>query len=106
VIRPGMFARGHIVTGVSRDTMLIPKDAVEERRGSKMVFVVETKREVRKGKEKTVSVSRRHDIEVINENTEFVDVKQPVDLKPGDVVVTKGRQNLQEGSKLSINGSK
>jgi RND family efflux transporter MFP subunit len=87
LIRPGMFARGSIVTGVDRNVLLIPKDAVEERRGTKMVFVVGPRHKV-----------KRHDIEVKQENRDFVELKAPVGLKVGDVVVTRGRQNLQDES--------
>lgn len=90
-IRPGMFARGGIVTGMSRDILLIPKDAVVERKGTKMVFVLNGNKTV-----------RRHDVDVVRENQYFVEVSNPDGLKAGDMVVTSGRQNLQDKSKVSV----
>lgn len=83
-IRPGMFARGEIVTGVSRGVLLVPKDAIDESKGTQSVFTVQP--------DKTV---RRHVVSVIRENRDHVQVQTPTDLKPGDIVVTQGRQNLR-----------
>ena len=91
MIRPGMFARGSIITGVDRDVLLVPKDAVEDRRGAKMVFVL-----------KPDNTVRRCDIVVVKENRDVVEVAPACGLKPGDVVVTRGRQNLQDGSLVKV----
>lgn len=90
-VKPGMFARGNIVTGVSHNTLLVPKDAIDERKGTRSVFTVSSK--------DTVS---RHIIEVVRENRNFAEIKMPSDLKTGDIVVTTGRQNLQEGAKVQV----
>jgi HlyD family secretion protein len=90
-IRPGMFARGAIVTGVSRSTILIPKDAVVERKGTKMIFILNGNKTV-----------RRHDVDVVRENKFFVEVSNPNGLKVGDMAVTAGRQNLQDKSKVAV----
>ena len=86
-----MFARGDIVTGVVKDVILVPKDAIDERKGTQSVFTV--------GPNKTVT---RHIVSVIRENRNYVQVQVPTDLQPGDVVVTQGRQNLQQGAKVQI----
>lgn len=93
-IRPGMFARGEIVAGMFRNVMLVPKDAVEERRGTKMVFSVGD------------SKARRVNVNVLRENSHYVQVAEPSGLKPGDIVVTEGRQNLQDGSKIATGKGK
>ncbi|MCX8053207.1 MAG: efflux RND transporter periplasmic adaptor subunit [Armatimonadetes bacterium] len=90
VVKPGMFARGNIITGVHRNVLLVPKDAVEERRGTKMVFVVSPKNKV-----------RRQDIIVVQEDRDYVEVA-PTSLRAGDIVVTRGRQNLQDGSLVKV----
>ena len=110
-IRPGMFGRGAIVTGVDKNVLLVPKDAVDDRKGSKVVFTIKSKQvkenltDVKTGKKstkiRTVYFVKRHDIDVINESANFVEVKLPTALQPGDTVVTSGKQNLQEGSAIA-----
>jgi membrane fusion protein (multidrug efflux system) len=92
-IKPGMFARGMIVTGTAHNTLLIPKDAIDERKGTQSVFTLST--------DKTV---KRHIVEVIRENQNYVEIRMPTDLKVRDTVITQGRQNLQEGTKVQITG--
>ncbi|MGB9619976.1 MAG: efflux RND transporter periplasmic adaptor subunit, partial [Armatimonadota bacterium] len=91
MIRPGMFARGSVVTGVDRNVLLVPKDAVEDRYGAKMVFVLK--------RDNTV---RRRDIIVVRENRDVVEVAPTPGLEPGDIVVTRGRQNVQDGSLVKV----
>ena len=88
-VRPGMFARGKIVTGFSHNVLLIPKDAIDERKGTQSVFTV--------GSDKKV---KRHVVHVLRENRNYVEIATPTDLKVGDIVVTEGRQNLQDGAKV------
>lgn len=90
-IRPGMFARGNIVAGVDAGVMLVPKDAVLERRGTKIVYTIE-------GKDK----AKRHNVEVLRENRDYVELKAPTTLQVGDTVVVSGQQNLQDGVKVSV----
>ncbi|MCE5313569.1 MAG: efflux RND transporter periplasmic adaptor subunit [Armatimonadota bacterium] len=90
-IRPGMFARGSIVIGMSRSVVLVPKDAIEERKGTKMVFIMN-------GKDKV----KRMDVEVLRENSAYTQIANPEGLNVGDIVVTSGRQNLQDNSKVEI----
>jgi RND family efflux transporter MFP subunit len=89
--RPGMFARGNIVTGMSRNVLLIPKDAVDERKGTQSVFTV--------GPDKK---AKRHIVNVIYEDATMAQVQTPTDIKIGDIVVTSGRQNLQDGAKVRV----
>ena len=87
------------------NVLLVPKDAVEERKGTKMVFTVQEKRVTEKGKSRTVYVAKRHDIEILRENTHNAQVKTPVDLSPGQRVVTQGRQNMEDGARVSVKDS-
>lgn len=88
-IKPGMFARGNIVTDILHNTLLVPKDAIDERKGTQSVFTLSSNNTV-----------KRHIVEVIRENRDFVEIQMPTDLKSGDVVATQGRQNLQDGAKV------
>jgi RND family efflux transporter MFP subunit len=90
-IRPGMFARGAIVTETKKDILLVPKDAIDHRKGTESVFSV--------GDDNTVT---RHIVSVIQENRKYVQIQMPTTLKTGDIVVTEGRQNLQQGSKVAL----
>lgn len=89
-IRPGMFARGKIITGMSRNVLLVPKDAIDESKGTQYVYTVEP--------DKTV---RRHVVSVIRENRDHVQIQMPTSLQPGDIVVTQGRQNLRNADKTT-----
>lgn len=89
-IRPGMFARGSIVTGTQKDILLIPKDAIDNRKGTQSVFTVEN------------NTATRHIVNVIRENRHYVQIQTPSKLEAGDTVVTEGRQNLQQGVKVKI----
>ena len=91
LLKPGMFARGAITIGVSRDVLLVPKDAIDLRKGTQSVFTI--------GSDKK---ARRHVVKVVRENHERVQIQMPTDLKAGDVVATHGRQNLQEGTKVVV----
>lgn len=105
IIKPAMFARGQIITGYTRDALLVPKDAVDVRKGSNIVFTLQSRTVKESDTTKTIYVAKRHDIEVANENREYVQVKLPTDLMAGDQVITQGKQNLQDGVKIQlING--
>ena len=98
-IRPGMFARGQIVVGTARNALLVPKDAIAESRGAKMVFTLGTGRKSGNVKRTVVTVLR--------ENTNLVQVAEPCGLKPGDTVITAGRQNLEDRTLVRVeNGGK
>ena len=90
-IKPGMLARGRIITGMAKDILLVPKDAIDSRKGTQSVFAVQA--------DKTV---KRHIVTVAGENRDHVRIADPHGLSEGQTVVTSGRQNLQEGSKIRI----
>lgn len=90
-VRPGMFARGDIVTGVDRDVLLVSKDAVVERGGARFVFSV-----------KSDNTAARHNVEIVRENRDHVELGTPTELRAGARVITAGHQNVLDGSKLLI----
>jgi HlyD family secretion protein len=91
LLKPGMFARGEIVTGVSRNVMLVPKDAIDDRKGTQSVFTLEPNKTV-----------KRHIVSVIRENRDYSLIQTPTDLKVDDTVITEGRQNMQDGIKVQV----
>lgn len=97
-IKPGMFARGNIVTDTSSHTMLIPKDAIADLMGNKVVFTLEKAKDT----EGDFFVAKRHDVEIAFEDAKFVELKEDYELKIGDTVVTSGKQGLQNGTKVLI----
>ncbi len=94
-LRPAMFARGTIVSGVENNVVLVPKDAIDTRKGAKMLFKVMP--------DDTV---KRYDIEVIREDDNNAQIKTNDGLKSGDTVVTAGRQTLDDGSKVRAEKAK
>lgn len=92
-IRPGMFARGSIVTGTLKDILLVSKDAIDNRKGTQSVFAIKD------------NTATRHIVNVIRENRHYVQIQTPTKLEAGDTVVTEGRQNLQQGAKVKIETS-
>ncbi len=106
VIRPGMFAKGRIFVSMHSNTMLVPKDAVSEVHGTKFVFTIESREVKVNGSKRVVKVAKRHDIEVQNEDRSYVEIVGTSDLAVGDALVTSGRQNLQDGSKISLESGK
>jgi len=94
-LRPAMFARGTIVSGLENSVVLVPKDAIDTRKGAKMVFKVMPDNTV-----------KRYDIEVIREDDKNAQIKAVDGLKPGDIVVTAGRQSLDDGSKVRAEKAK
>jgi len=89
--KPGMFARGVIYTGHSAQALLIPKDAIEEQQGTKMIYTVDAG-----------NVAKRHVIAVAREDETFAQLDPITDLHGGEHVVTTGHQNLQDGVKVSV----
>ncbi|MFQ3548808.1 MAG: efflux RND transporter periplasmic adaptor subunit [Armatimonadota bacterium] len=94
IIKPGMFARGNILASIEKDVMLVPKDAIELRQGSNMVF------------RKKDNKAERIDVKIIAQNAKWVQIEQPTKLKIGDRVVTRGKQAVEDGSLLLIEKNK
>ncbi|MCX6344754.1 MAG: efflux RND transporter periplasmic adaptor subunit [Armatimonadetes bacterium] len=111
-LKPGMFARGNIVTSVHRDVLLVPKDAIDQRSGTSMVFVVSDDlktlkaQSAKKGKKVArVEIRKkvtRYDVTALTEDYRYVEIASPNSLKVGDVVATAGRQNLSDGVKVLL----
>ena len=105
LIRAGMFVRGQVVVGMDTNVLLVPKDAVLEREGSKIIFTVQSVRD-HKNPKISKMIAKRHNVSVIRENSEYAEIADSFSISAGDEVVTTGRQNLQEGSLIAISNRK
>jgi len=85
-----MFARGGINLITHADTLLAPRDAVEERGGKMLVFTVQ------EGK------ARSHEVRFGLGNGEIVEIMNPTSLKPGERVVVSGHEQLRDGTKVYV----
>lgn len=90
-LRPGMFARGSVVTGSISSALLVSKDAVEERNGNNVVFLVKDDNTV-----KMVTINKGMT------NAIFVEAVSPTNLRAGDKIVTSGHEYLDDGSKVDL----
>lgn len=88
LLRPGMFARFHLIYDQHKDVPLIPLDAVLTEDGEQTVFRV---------KDNLVELIT---IETAFKNSQFIEVVNGLVL--GDQVVTLGKSALRDGSKISI----
>ncbi|MBN2092902.1 efflux RND transporter periplasmic adaptor subunit [candidate division KSB1 bacterium] len=87
-LRPGMFVKAEIIAAQKDSAIVIPKEIITSRRGSKTVFIVE------KG------AAQDRQIDTGLENRDYVEVING--LKVGDRLVVKGFETLREGSRVKI----
>lgn len=81
VLRPGMFARGQIQTGVGAPSVTVPASAVLDDGAAKIVFVARDSKYLRR------------EVALGNESAGRVEVKSG--LKPGEQIVTEGAPALR-----------
>ena len=90
-IRPGMTALVKIQTSSKAETLLVPKEAVLERDGRQLVFVVRD------------SIANWCYITTGESNDKYVQVlDSEFNLQPGEPVITEGHFALAHGAKVSI----
>lgn len=87
-LKPGMFARVHIVYDTHKDTMLVPRNAVLEEDTESWVFLVQ-KDTASRTRVKTGYQNKTH-VEVLS------------GLGPGDTIVTTGLGTLKDGTKVKV----
>ena len=86
----GMFVEVVLVAEQRADVPLVPRTAVVERSGSKVVFVLEGQR-----------VSRREVVLGLGDD-EVVEVRQGLDA--GERIVVKGLETLSDGTRVRVSG--
>ncbi|MEE9441889.1 MAG: efflux RND transporter periplasmic adaptor subunit [candidate division Zixibacteria bacterium] len=87
-LRPGMFVQANIIVKERDSTLVIPKNVIIERRGSKTVYVVE----------KSIAVERR--LETGLANQEEIEILNG--LKENDRLVVEGFETLRNRSRVKI----
>ena len=112
LLKPGFFAKVMLYTGEAKDIFLVPVTSLLYEEEKIKVFVVEGD----KARERIVKIGQKYKLqsEVGNREmeaegqesdmAEFVEVVKG--LKEGEQVVVVGQQNLFEGAKIKIVGSK
>jgi RND family efflux transporter MFP subunit len=93
-VRPGMSASGEILVAKKRGVLLVPKDAVDDQEGTQSVFTVSGD-----------NTAKRHVVTVVRTDRHNAQITA-TDIQAGDRVVTQGRKNLQEGSKVELHNGK
>jgi RND family efflux transporter MFP subunit len=91
-LKPGMFARGTIITTNKKGVLLVPQSAIEYRGGENLVFTVDGTKAV------------MHKIKKGLSNPDVAEILPPTDIKDGDEVITSGKEYLQDGMKIRRRG--
>lgn len=89
MIKPGMFANVNLVTDKKENVITVPSEAVVIKDGESIVYTV---------KENVAHVNK---VEIGIDNGKIVEITKGI--KQGQVIVKKGQNYLEEGSKVEIN---
>lgn len=98
-LRPGMFAKVEVVLPEKHKTLVIPGSAVSYAPYGDSVFVIETQKDPRTGKES--QVLRQQFVRIGEARGDFVSVTQG--LKAGQTVVSTGVFKLRNGMAVTVN---
>ncbi|HEA46903.1 MAG TPA: efflux RND transporter periplasmic adaptor subunit [bacterium] len=88
LLKPGMFARVEITTKESKDTFIIPRDALMKEEDSTFVFIVKDNRALRK--EVTTGMSEEN----------LVEIKD--NLNAGEEVIVMGKTRVKDGDLVRV----
>ncbi len=86
--KPGMFARGAVVVQETKNAVVVPKDALVEREGKMLAFVVSGDKAARR--EVKVGISDAERAQILE------------GITPGESVVIVGAQGLKDGDPVEI----
>jgi len=90
-LRPGMFVEATMISETREDVPVVPREAVAERGGRKVVFVVKGQR-----------VNRR-EVALGLGDDEVVEIRQG--LEPGERIVVRGLETLTDGTRVRVTGT-
>lgn len=121
-LRPGMFGRVEIVYDQRRDALVIPRSALMDEDGETAVFVVEQGKAKPKAADKKlkpqpgdaiaaepkkpappVLLAKRRTVQIGYVDGDRVEIR--AGLKPGDRVITLGRDAVRDGSEVQVLGT-
>jgi RND family efflux transporter MFP subunit len=91
LLRPGMFVEVTMIAERREDVPVVPRDAVTERGGRKVVFVLEGQR-----------VERREVVLGLGDD-EIVEIKSG--LEAGERIVVRGLETLTDGTRVRVSGA-
>ena len=91
LLRPGMFVEAAIIAERRTNVSVVPRDAVTERAGRSVVFVIDGQRAVRRN----VSLGLGDD--------DLVEVREGVE--PGERIVVRGLETLTDGTRVRVVGA-
>ncbi|MEW6276893.1 MAG: efflux RND transporter periplasmic adaptor subunit [Bacillota bacterium] len=91
ILKQGMYAEVHLVTDTAEEVLTVPVEAVLNKDGRRVVFVVEGG----EAKERTVIVGLT--------DGRLAEIKEG--LKEGEQIVVTGNQSLTNGSKVIVSGA-
>jgi RND family efflux transporter MFP subunit len=91
LLRPGMFVEAAIIAERRSDVSVVPRDAVTDRGGRSVVFVIDGQRAVRRN----VSLGLGDD--------DRVEVREGV--QPGERIVVRGLETLTDGTRVRVVGA-
>ncbi|MEJ8554004.1 efflux RND transporter periplasmic adaptor subunit [Tepidibacter sp. Z1-5] len=89
IIKPGMFANVNLVTDKKENVITVPSESVVIKGGESIVYTVKD------------NVAHINKVEIGIDNGEIVEIIKGI--KQGQVIVNKGQNYLEEGSKVEIN---
>jgi len=90
-LRPGMFVEVTMIAERREDVPVIPREALAERGGRRVVFVLRGQR-----------VNRREVVAGLGDD-EIVEIRQG--LEPGERIVVRGLETLTDGTRVQVSGS-
>jgi membrane fusion protein (multidrug efflux system) len=87
-LRPGMFVEAIVVVEQRADVPVVPREALTERGGVRVVFVLDGQR-----------VSRREVVLGLGDD-DIVEIRQG--LEPGERIVVRGLETLTDGTRVRV----
>jgi RND family efflux transporter MFP subunit len=90
LLRPGMFVEARVLIERREGVVVVPREAVSERAGKRVVFVLQGRRVVRR------------EVELGLGDDQMVEVMSGVEL--GERVVVRGLETLTDGSRVRVTG--
>jgi multidrug efflux system membrane fusion protein len=91
LLRPGMFVEVSVVTERREGVPVVPREAVTERGGTKVVFVLDGQK-----------VAQRDVVPGLGDD-DVVEIREG--LSPGDRVVVRGLETLTDGTRVRVTGA-